>query len=37
MRRKRISETIGNINEKYVEEATAYTGGKIVRHGGWLK
>lgn len=37
MRRKRISETIGNINGKYVEEAIAYTDRKTVRHGGRLK
>lgn len=37
MRRKRISETIGNINGKYVDEATAYTGADAARRSGWLK
>lgn len=37
MRRKRISETIGNINGKYVEEANAYTGANAVRRSGWTK
>ncbi len=34
----KISETIGKIDEKYVNEATAYTGEeKVVRHNGWIK
>ena len=38
MRRNRISETIGNINQKYVNEATAYTGEvKAVRRPVWMK
>ena len=38
MRKNRISETIGNINQKYVNEATAYTGEvKAVRHPVWMK
>ena len=38
MRKNRISETIGNINQKYVNEATAYTGEvKAVRRPVWMK
>lgn len=38
MRKNRISETIGNINQKYVNEATAYTGEvKTVRRPVWMK
>ena len=38
MRKNRISETIGNINPKYVNEATAYTGEvKAVRRPVWMK
>lgn len=38
MRKNRISETIGNINQKYVDEATAYTGEvKAVRRPVWMK
>ena len=38
MRKNRISETIGNINQKYVNEATAYTGEvKVVRRPVWMK
>ena len=38
MRKNRISETIQNINQKYVNEATAYTGEvKAVRRPIWVK
>ena len=38
MRKNRISETIGNINQKYVNEATAYSGEvKAVRRPVWMK
>ena len=38
MRKNRISETIGNIDQKYVNEATAYTGeAKAVRRPVWIK
>lgn len=38
MRKNRISETIGNIDQKYVNEATAYTGeAKTVRRPVWMK
>lgn len=38
MRKYRISEIIGNINEKYVGEATVYSGNaKALRHTGWIK
>ena len=38
MRKNRISETIGNIDQKYVSEATAYTGEpKAVRRPVWIK
>lgn len=38
MRKNRISETIGNIDQKYVNEATAYTGdAKAVRRPVWMK
>ena len=38
MRKNRISETIGNIDQKYVNEATAYTGeAKAVRRPAWMK
>ena len=38
MIKNKISETIGNINQKYVNEATAYTGGaKVVHRTRWLK
>lgn len=38
MKRKNISDAIGRINRKYVDEATSYTGRKkISRHNGWLK
>ena len=38
MRKNRISETIGNINQKYVNEATAYTGEVRVAHRPiWMK
>lgn len=38
MRKNRISETIGNIGQKYVSEATAYTGeAKAVRRPVWMK
>ena len=38
MRKKRISETMGNINQKYVNEATAYTGeAKAARRPVWMK
>ena len=38
MRKNRISEIIGNINQKYVNEATAYTGEvKAVRRPVWMK
>lgn len=38
MRKNRISETIGNIDQKYVNEATAYTGEpKAVRRPVWIK
>lgn len=38
MRKNRISETIGNIDQKYVSEATAYTGeAKAVRRPAWTK
>ncbi len=38
MRKNRISENIGNINQKYVDEATAYTGEvKVVRRPVWMK
>lgn len=38
MRKNRISETIGNINQKYVNEANAYTGeAKVVRRPAWIK
>lgn len=36
MRKNRVSETIGNIDTKYVAEALAYTG-KPLRHPGWMK
>ncbi len=38
MRKNRISETIGNIDQKYVNEATAYTSeANAVHHPGWMK
>ncbi|MBO5279762.1 MAG: hypothetical protein J6B55_00935 [Clostridia bacterium] len=38
MRKNRISETIGNIDQKYVNEATAYIGdAKAVRRPAWMK
>ena len=38
MRKNRISETIGNIDQKYVNEATTYTGeAKTVRRPAWMK
>lgn len=38
MKKKRISETMGNINQKYVNEATAYTGeAKAARRPVWMK
>lgn len=38
MKKKRISETMGNINQKYVNEATAYTGeAKADRRPVWMK
>lgn len=38
MRKNRISETIGSIDQKYVNEATAYTGdAKAVRRSVWMK
>lgn len=38
MNRKNISDAIGSINRKYVDEATSYTGReKISRHNGWIK
>ncbi len=38
MKKNKISEVIGNINEKYVNEATSYTGEvKTVRRMGWTK
>lgn len=38
MRKNRISETIGNIDQKYVDEATAYSGEtKAVRRPAWMK
>lgn len=38
MRKNRISETIGNINQKYVNEATNYTGeAKAARRQVWMK
>lgn len=38
MRKNKISETIGNINQKYVNEATAYTGdAKVVHRKEWMK
>lgn len=39
MNRKHISETIDNINPKYINEATAYTGAaeKETRRTGWMK
>lgn len=38
MRKTKISETIGNINQKYVSEATSYTGeGKAARRPVWMK
>ncbi len=38
MRKNKISETIGNINQKYVNEATAYTGeAKVVHDTRWMK
>ena len=38
MRRNKISETIGNIDQKYVNEATAYSGEtKAVRRPVWVK
>lgn len=38
MRKNRISETISNIDQKYVNEATAYTGeAKAVRRPVWMK
>lgn len=38
MRRDKLSAAIGNINEKYVNEATAYTGAaRTDRHTGWGK
>lgn len=38
MKKKRISETMGNINQKYVNEATAYTGeAKAACRPVWMK
>jgi len=38
MRRNKISEVIGNINQKYVNEATAYTGtAKVNRRSVWMR
>lgn len=38
MRKNRISETMQNIDQKYVDEATAYTdGAKVVRRPVWMK
>ena len=38
MKKKRISETMGNINQKYVNEATAYAGEvKAARRPVWMK
>ena len=38
MRKNKISEVIGKIDPKYVEEATAYTGEtNIIRRNGWRK
>lgn len=39
MRKNKISEAIGNINQKYVNEATTYTGEakKVIRRTGWMK
>ena len=38
MRKNRISKTMGKIDQKYVDEATAYTGeAKVVRRNGWMK
>ena len=38
MKKKNISEAIGNISQKYVNEATAYTGEVLAdRPAGWMK
>lgn len=38
MRKNRISESMGNINQKFVNEATAYTGeAKAIRRPAWMK
>lgn len=37
MKRNQISETIQNINTKFVDEATSYTGETKVTHPAWMK
>ena len=38
MRKKKISESIGNIDQKYIDEATAYAEeGKVVRSPAWIR